>query len=209
MENETYEQRRLREQEEVKANNERLKKILVKMGFEPIKQDEDTFYNSYVRGKKENMEITLKANEYRNKGKLSLYGSYPKNKKGDYVYNPTELNFNEPNISLSKTDEQIIKDLEKRFFPYYKKKLDYIEERVKEQNKEIDNKENLIKILGDSLNIKPYKDSLSEYDYNKDIDNLKIDVVYNGKIDISFRTNKEFIFKIVDLIKSEEKKQDD
>ena len=205
-----YEEDRIKEKEENKKIRDRLKTILETMGYNVVLNDVSIFYNANVNGKKDNQEIHLSTNNYRNKGKIRVSGSYPRDNNNSLVIpnNPT----NSINITLNKTDEQIINDINKRFLIGYLNDLKGVEERIKNSNLAKENRDNLIYQLGEKLGIKPYKpqysdDSipyLSEYEYKKDIERIKIKSDYKGEsATIELRLKKGLVLKFAEWLNKE------
>lgn len=110
---ETYEQQREREQMEGKALAKRLDSIIKELGYIVIKDPERSFSFVTAKGLKSIHSIFMRANNYQNKGKIEVCFYANKDRTGK---EQTGLKSKPDNIhvSLSKSDDQIIKDIKRR-----------------------------------------------------------------------------------------------
>jgi len=201
-----YEQKLKIEREKKALIKDRLKNILVKMGYTPTTTREDMFYFAQADGTKDQEHIYLNANSYGHKDKINVFGVFPRDNNNDYISPSEDKGYKEINISINKTDEQIIKDIERRFKPNYLNALKEVCERVNKSNNKKKQRENLINEIANILNVKSYTPnykndypSINEYNNGESV-NIKTD--YNAQeLNFNLRLNKEMGLKLVQFLK--------
>lgn len=147
----TYEEERVIEKSEQAKNLKRLKNIAGILGFIPDKKNE----NASIHMKKGHQCLWLHAGGWRNKGRLEINGVYPRDIKGSYTISGYDNNPKSITISLTKTDEQIAREIEKRFIPLYLPALELALKRVAEVAQAEQDRNHVINELGKILGIKP------------------------------------------------------
>ena len=206
---ETYEERKAKERKEEEKKQRRFENILKLLGCEVTPKDfEKEFYRATAWGtwKKEgDINISQKWNKPNH---LQVGGSYPKDK--DNFSHTHEIEYNNINIALTKTDEKIVEEIKKRFLPQYEENLYKVVKANTEANIKKHKRENSIKefaeALGTTVSQNNYKGdygTASLYSYESNIRSVNIKTNYEGEeADIELKgIDKETALKIAQFIK--------
>lgn len=150
---ETYEETRARELAEEEANLKRLKNIakILKLKYdEPSKEGYTRAYLSCIAT--EGFRVYLTANQYHCKGKVNASIGFITEREGVRVYIDDKEKIDSVNESLTKTDEVIAGNIEKRIFPQARETQAKVELRifgaVENKNNHDKNIEHFAKLLG-------------------------------------------------------------
>lgn len=147
---ETWEQKRDRENAErvdkINSINARLKQIVRLLGFQVEAEKEPNTWNAGVTAKKGDAGFYFTVGTYDlGWDRVSVRGNYPSGKDRQYVtvYEQVEKDGRKTweeikcpsiTVSLSKSNEQIAKDVTRRFIPDYEKRLEAVIKKVREEN---------------------------------------------------------------------------
>lgn len=124
-------------------------------------------YDSNVRLKKNNMELGIRQNEYRDAERISIDGYFPRAKNGQAVMSYSSAISKEITVSEKKTAKQIANDIQKRFMPNYiltvakaQEWIDVIDEREAIAKAKVDK---LIANIPGAVNKQSYNDGVHSY----------------------------------------------
>jgi len=187
---ETYEERRAREVKEDQSKQDRFKSILTTMGYTDFK-----FEAHYPRVNGTKGDFRLYFREGALKGKVSVGGSLPRARDNQYpqVICPQDIN-----ISLSKTDERIITEINNRFFPGYTDAVRVAKEQNAKHEAALDShastKKKIFALMGDNSR---YNSS-----ENDNVSFWRTEINYAGdEITITSRLSIGAALKVLKLIK--------
>ena len=203
----SYDERRVLERQQIKDDIERLNIILKEMGY-TVNSKHDEFYRAYAHGTKENKELYLTANDYKTINKIQVSGMFPKDSRGNNFYNEIEqTDYSSINITMNKTNEKIIEEINKRFMPNYLGALNKVLERIK-QNEDYFNKSNeaidkASKILNLPIDT-GYLNKIRYWNHKDKSEIISLDVEpqsHGGELYIKIRGKTESILKILEKVK--------
>lgn len=206
-----WEEQRRKEQEEVMANLVRLENIATKLGF-TFKRDEERYHRAWLRGEREDgLKLHLDANGYHTKGKVGAGVSFPEGIDGgcplDSKDRPQDIK-----ISLTKSDDQIVKDIQRRLLPQAEIALKTCKAKIEKQKEAKQSRTSMIEVASKILEI-PYDQprdasgNLRITSYQGDESNvgsLSVETNYYGneaKIELNW-VKKEALETILKAIKS-------
>jgi len=198
-----YVLRRQAEQEQVKKNIIRLHAILREAGFIPKMQEQEQFYRAYAKGTRGEETLYLSADDYRNKNKIYVSGIFPRDSKNNYYEHAiSETDYKSINISMDKTNEQIVKDINRRFMTGYREALSVVLERIANYEARYNKIKQATIKAGDIIGIKPENDDKIRYwDNDNKICSLDIDTLSNGEeLSLKVRGDKSEMFKILKYV---------
>lgn len=206
--NETFEQRQDREAQERVEKYEQAEKIIQSvceiMGFELDEREVD--YWCFAREiSKGDIKLFIRADSYGHKGKFEIIGSYPRDSKGQYInpYDYNESRADKINVSMTKTPEQVAKDIERRLMPEYLLRLAKIKKRIDESDNYHLSRQETIKQIAKAtgFEISTHVEDGAIYFYD---DGLSIDVKPRSghKVDISIGgLSSEKAIQVLKLLK--------
>ncbi len=154
---ETFEARIAREKQEEKTYKARVESLISEvskiLGFTPQKNRDDSWRYVSLDIKKGEECLHFTSGNYELKDRLKISGNFPRTEKGEYIdpYDYRDKR-HEITVSITKTTEQIARDIERRFLPLYRELLNRVIQRVNQSN-EYDRTctENLEEIKGKKL----------------------------------------------------------
>lgn len=194
------------EKQENKAIRDRLVIIAERMGYKATVSDEQFISYVNVKLEKDGQILYFNANGYKNRGKLTVSGSYPRSKTYGYITPRSECK--DINISLSKTNLQIIRDIEKRFIPSYRIALREVQEKVRYFDECEKNREEIIKKVGEKLSIESHsgihgEKTLHKYEYSENIKNIRVNTNHEAtELNFEISLNKFDGLRLADFIRS-------
>jgi len=119
--------------------DEKLKKTAEILGFtlEPRKPD-DTFsacYRVSINGP-DKISLWLTAFGYQERDRITIHGTYPRDAKDQYIrpYDYGEKQMDKITVSLTKSAEQIARDIKARFMPEYLRRLEKVKKQIADSN---------------------------------------------------------------------------
>lgn len=204
----TYEEEKLKEKECLN----KLKQIADNMGY--TYDNTENYYNS-LNIKKDQKAFymyfqTYGVNAYK---KITICPIYPRNEKGEYISQGLHL---EINVSMDKSIVQIIRDIEVRLMPQYTKNLEKLEEQIKENKKDQNNRQYIINTLSSILEIpctieneknRNYPEINKYFSDQKTIERLKIKPSYYAtSLNFEFEVDNNIAIEICELLKKYTKK---
>jgi len=156
----------------------------------------------------DNRKIRFYVNKWAaGKNRILISGIFPHNFKGasNYYIPYGEKANNVITVSLNKTAEQIIRDMDNRFMPEYLKKLDEIIEKNRQDLQTHIEREAVIKHIADALECK--YNTNKEYHLYYPNDYIKeIEVHFDNTIDIKLdNLPLDITLEVVRLVKSKNK----
>jgi hypothetical protein len=114
-------QRRAYEQE----GNAKIKQVITAMGYKPYQRSGWNQVEALDKSDKKVLSLRLIQDYNRaDAGRIKVSGDYPRDRQASYVgdvYDENNNKLEQPtiNVSASKSVEQIVKDIQRRFMPYY------------------------------------------------------------------------------------------
>jgi hypothetical protein len=155
---ETYEERRDRERREEIERKEKTTTLILGvlkiLKFTPVeKEKDDLSYHVYLDGENGQESIHLYSGGYQMKERIRISGNFPRTERGESVelYRYGEKR-HEITVSITKTPEQIARDIQRRFLPRYRELLGGVVERVNKTNQYARTcAQNLLAIKGEPL----------------------------------------------------------
>ena len=154
------------------------KEIASKMNY--VFVDNITIYHNFFKIQQGDYCIYL-SEPYGNTGKLNVSGEYPRNCKNEYYAPDHNIKIN---VSITKSVDKIVSDIQHRFLPKYLENLTKIQQKVKFANEYYNNKELLLNKLADYTGLS----IASHRDYTID--------EYTNEMTIEFRVSRDTAFDI-------------
>jgi hypothetical protein len=198
-----YELEREQEKQQNKAIRDRLGVIAESMGYTVVVSDNDIFFDAHIKATKGDECLYFHANGYKLKGRVSVGGSYPRDNNDQYMYpeHPPKA----ITISLNKSNEQIIKDIENRFLPSYLAELETIKERINKSNQQRANRNNIIEKIALVMGLEFKQNdqpTISKWEYSEQIKRFEIESDYNGEeITFNVRVSKDVALEFANFLK--------
>jgi len=192
-----------RTKEEIEGIKQKLSSVLLRLGYEQITNDDKVCYCIQVNGKKDNEHIYLRADDDRHKDRIVVSGQYPRSKEGEYITPNSNISIT---ISLTKSIEQIAKDITNRFLPSYRENIKLVLAQKERIDTAKENRDSIIKLVGEKLNIEPYVSCdktalINKFEFSKNIENINIKSDYNGdSLTIEMRIKKELVLSFSDWL---------
>ena len=186
------------ETQEFKNKIEEVGKIIGMIADFP--SDEDMHWHRWAHLKKDQQSIRVSNGDYQEQNKLHISGAFPTSIKGESSRygNPIDIN-----VSVSKTPEQIARDIERRLLPLYLPELEKAIDRVNRMNTYHQKREANIRKMAEYFGVefKPDKDP-SIYVYDK-IPGLGSRIETSGEENVKFTLEvaPDLTIKVFDLLK--------
>lgn len=206
--NETWEQQQAKQKQEREVNyiktEQKITAVCNILGFQLDNRETDywNFAREIIKG---DIKLFIRADSYQSKGKFEISGSYPRDAKGQYI-NPYEYNESRAdkiNVAMTKTPDQIAKDIERRLMPEYLLRLAKVQERISSNDNYHSSRQETIKEIASAtgFEVSTHVEDGAIYFYD---DGFTIDVKpYSGKeVEIKLSgVSKDNAIQILKLLK--------
>lgn len=136
---ETFDKRREREKEEEREYKAKAETVICEvskvLGFMPENKGDESWNHVSMNARKGEESLHFTSGGYLLKDRIKISGNFPRTGKGEYVdpYGYGEKR-HEIMVSITKTPEQIAKDIGRRFLPRYRELLKRVIERITKSN---------------------------------------------------------------------------
>ncbi len=163
--------------------------------------DEDMRWQKWAHLVKNQQTIRVSNGDYQNEHKLNIYGCFPTTTKGEQGRYGVSISIN---ISDSKTPEQVARDIERRFMPFYLPELEKAVKQVNETNlfhqKRSANMQKMADYFGVEFKEDNHEPSIWVYDVIKGLGS-RIQVCGEDTVKFELELSPEIAIKVFDLLK--------